>query len=171
MMRLWLRSQVCISPSKAGCGSRAAPTHGQLKQVTPRWSRRRSWKGGVGPSDHSCEIVWKIYRPIFTHFVWKFWSLWLKHIPSSLGDLPCLMSTGDESSSYSSRRQEPGSCFSSASKKTISPRKRSRTSRVQHIQRPCLDFEKMQQVRWRWSWSRWGLTLWLMNKDKKLIEI
>ena len=32
-------------------------------------------------------------------------------------------------------------------KKTISPRKRSRTSRVQHIQRPCLDFEKMQQVR------------------------
>ena len=31
-------------------------------------------------------------------------------------------------------------------KKTMSPRKRSRTTRVQHIQRPCLDFEKMQQV-------------------------
>ena len=74
------------------------------------------------------------------------------HIPSSLGELPCLMSTGDDSSSYSSRRRTgPGSCFSSStttttSKKSISPRKRSRTSRVHHIQRPCLDFEKMQQV-------------------------
>ena len=70
-------------------------------------------------------------------------------IPSSLGDLPCLMSTGEESSSYSSRRRNPdaSSCYSLASAKTtISPRKRSRTSRVQHIQRPCLDFEKMQQV-------------------------
>jgi len=34
-------------------------------------------------------------------------------------------------------------------KKTISPRKKSKTSRVQHIQRPCLDFEKMQQMRAR----------------------
>ena len=30
-------------------------------------------------------------------------------------------------------------------------RKKSRTSRVHHIQRPCLDFEKMQQVRWWWE--------------------
>lgn len=42
-------------------------------------------------------------------------------------------------------------------KKTISPRKRSRTSRVQHIQRPCLDFEKMQQLRARAvSWRHGG---------------
>lgn len=42
-------------------------------------------------------------------------------------------------------------------KKTISPRKRSRTSRVQHIQRPCLDFEKMQQLRARAvSWRTGG---------------
>lgn len=32
-------------------------------------------------------------------------------------------------------------------RRAISPRKRSRTSRVCHIQRPCLDFEKMQQLR------------------------
>ena len=63
---------------------------------------------------------------------------------SSLGDLPCLMSTGEESSSR--RRAAVSSCCYSLTKKTISPRKRSRTSRVQHIQRPCLDFEKMQQV-------------------------
>jgi len=75
------------------------------------------------------------------------------NLSSSLGDLPCLMSTGDDSSSYSSRRRAgPGSCYSSSttttrSKKSISPRKRSRTSRVHHIQRPCLDFEKMQQLR------------------------
>ena len=72
-------------------------------------------------------------------------------IASSLGDLPCLMSTGDERNSYSSRRRgaDAGqSCYSlvTASKKNISPRKRSRTARLQHIQRPCLDFEKMQQV-------------------------
>jgi hypothetical protein len=73
------------------------------------------------------------------------------NLSSSLGDLPCLMSTGEDSSSYSSRRRAgPASCYSSStttSKKSISPRKRSRTSRVHHIQRPCLDFEKMQQLR------------------------
>lgn len=31
-------------------------------------------------------------------------------------------------------------------RRTISPRKRYRQGRTQHIQRPCLDFEKMQQV-------------------------
>jgi len=36
-------------------------------------------------------------------------------------------------------------------------RKRSRTSRVHHIQRPCLDFEKMQQLRARAvSWRHGG---------------
>jgi len=44
-----------------------------------------------------------------------------------------------------------------ACKKTISPRKKSRTSRVHHIQRPCLDFEKMQQLRARAvSWRHGG---------------
>jgi len=68
------------------------------------------------------------------------------NLSCSLGDLPpCLMSTGEESSSR--RRAAVSSCCYSLTKKTISPRKRSRTSRVQHIQRPCLDFEKMQQLR------------------------
>ena len=126
--------QVCISSSKAGCFTRAAATHGQLEQVT-RWSS----PGGVGAG-----LGQPLPRGYYDHYG--------KHIPSSLGDLPCLMSTGDDSSSYSSRRRAgPGSCYSSSttttrSKKSISPRKRSRTSRVHHIQRPCLDFEKMQQV-------------------------
>jgi len=40
-------------------------------------------------------------------------------------------------------------------RKSISARKRSRTSRVQKIQRPCLDFEKMQQL-WAVSWRTGG---------------
>merc|ERR1712004_324396 len=76
-----------------------------------------------------------------------------------LGDQPCLMSTGEDSSSQMSKT--PKSCYglTLTAKKTISPRKRSRTARVEHIQRPCLDFEKMQQVRWRGSWSRSVLTV------------
>jgi hypothetical protein len=68
-------------------------------------------------------------------------SLGLGTYSSSLGDLSRLEYEGLE-------RKE---------KKTISPRKRSRTSRVQHIQRPCLDFEKMQQLRARAvSWRHGG---------------
>lgn len=62
----------------------------------------------------------------------------LGNYSSSLGDL--------------SRIESRVSC-----KKTISPRKKSRTSRVHHIQRPCLDFEKMQQLRARAvSWRHGG---------------
>jgi len=62
----------------------------------------------------------------------------LGNYSSSLGDL--------------SRIETRVSC-----KKTISPRKKSRTSRVHHIQRPCLDFEKMQQLRARAvSWRHGG---------------
>lgn len=46
-------------------------------------------------------------------------------------------------------------------RRAISPRKRSRTSRVCHIQRPCLDFEKMQQIKKRvvTSWRPQGAEL------------
>jgi len=60
----------------------------------------------------------------------------LGNLSSSLGDLNDL--TRIESETLERRN-----------KKTISPRKKSRTSRVHHIQRPCLDFEKMQQLRAR----------------------
>jgi len=64
-----------------------------------------------------------------------------KNLSSSLGDLTRIESENLE------RRN----------KKTISPRKKSRTSRVHHIQRPCLDFEKMQQLRARAvSWRHGG---------------
>ena len=36
--------------------------------------------------------------------------------------------------------------YGSSSRRTISPRKRYKQGRTQHIQRPCLDFEKMQKV-------------------------
>ena len=46
--------------------------------------------------------------------------------------------SGDAKAERSAERRER--------RRTISPRKRYRQSRTQHIQRPCLDFEKMQQV-------------------------
>lgn len=63
-----------------------------------------------------------------------------------LGDQPCLMSTGEDSSSQMSKTSKSCYGLTLTAKKTISPRKRSRTARVEHIQRPCLDFEKMQQL-------------------------
>jgi len=63
---------------------------------------------------------------------------------SSLGDLTRI--------DFDTKIERRASC-----KKTISPRKKSRTSRVHHIQRPCLDFEKMQQLRARAvSWRHGG---------------
>lgn len=63
---------------------------------------------------------------------------------SSLGDLTRI--------DFDTKVESRASC-----KKTISPRKKSRTSRVHHIQRPCLDFEKMQQLRARAvSWRHGG---------------
>ncbi|XP_044731927.1 autism susceptibility gene 2 protein isoform X2 [Chrysoperla carnea] len=41
----------------------------------------------------------------------------------------------------------------------LSPRKRSRHARHSHVQRPCLDFEKMQQLKAR------GVTAWRHNGD------
>ena len=53
---------------------------------------------------------------------------------------------GTEQSTSDTSRLHCSTAAEHTDKKLISPRKRSRTSRVHHIQRPCLDFEKMQQV-------------------------
>ena len=52
------------------------------------------------------------------------------------------------SSKYTEHLSTHNHIATAASEKLkVSPRKIYRTSRIHHIQRPCLDFEKMQQVR------------------------